>query len=520
MPSGKRPDRRGGDLPASVAVDTYGSDAVPLLVDGTQHVRSGDAAHVVFGRLAAEEHDEVNPVVGHAPHGSRRRATCTGIRAVARYRDRMRVLASDVAAATGGTLFGPDVMLDGVSFDSRTLEPGQLFVPIVAERDGHDFIAAARARGASAHLTQREPGSGTSVVVADTSRALMQLAAWARTRLAAKVVGITGSVGKTTTKDMARAALGAGLRTWANEKSFNNEQGLPVTILNSPDSTEALVLEMGMRGFGEIARLCDIARPDIGVVTRVAEAHTERVGGIAGVARAKAELVEALPVTGTAVLNADDFRVAAMRSVASCAVVTFGTSETADVYIHDLSLDDLARARFTLRTPWGTSRIELALSGAHMAFNAAAALAVAGLCGVDLEAASAAVAHAPLSPWRMDVGRTPSGAVLINDSYNANPASMHAAITTLASMTVSGRRVAVLGVMAELADPVHDHAEIAALCRAHEIELVAVGTDLYGAPQRDDALSVLRSLTAADAVLVKGSRIAGLERLVELIVGE
>ena len=432
----------------------------------------------------------------------------------------MRVLASDVAVATGGTLFGPDVMLDGVSFDSRTLATGQLFVPIVAERDGHDFIPAALQRGAGAYLTQREPGSGTSLVVADTAQALMKLAAWARTRLDARVVGITGSVGKTTTKDMARAALGAGLPTWANERSFNNDQGLPVTILNSPDATEALVLEMGMRGFGEIARLCEIARPDIGVVTRVAEAHTERVGGIAGVARAKAELIEALPVTGTAVLNADDFRVAAMRSVARCTVVTFGTSASADIHIDDLSLDGLARPRFTLRTPWGTSRIELALSGAHMATNAAAALAVAGLCGVDLEAASAAVAQASLSPWRMEVSRTASGAVLINDAYNANPASMRAAITTLASMTVSGRRVAVLGVMAELADPPRDHAEMADLLRANDIELVAVGTDLYGTPQRADALDVLRSLTADDAVLVKGSRVAGLERLVALVVGE
>src|SRR5215213_2932332 len=198
----------------------------------------------------------------------------------------MRYRASDVAAATGGMLFGPDVDLEGVSFDTRTMTPGQLFVALVAERDGHAFVADARARRAPAVLVQREPDDGTSIVVADTAHALMRLGSWARSRIAGDVVGVTGSVGKTSTKDLTRAALAAGRRTAANERSFNNEQGLPVTILNAPDHTEVLVLEMGMRGFGEIARLCEVGRPTIGIVTRVAAAHTERVGGIEGVARA------------------------------------------------------------------------------------------------------------------------------------------------------------------------------------------------------------------------------------------
>ncbi len=432
----------------------------------------------------------------------------------------MRFRGSDVAAATGGTLFGPDAELDGVSFDSRALLAGQLFVALVADRDGHEFISAALRNGAGAYLTQREPGSGTAIVVTDTADALMRLGRWARSRLAARVVGITGSVGKTSTKDLARAALAAGLRTAASERSFNNEQGLPVTILNAPDDTEALVLEMGMRGFGQISRLCEVGRPDIGVVTRVAEAHTELVGGIEGVALAKRELIAALPGDGTAILNADDHRVLAMSSIAACPVITFGRSTNADVQIDQLVLDELARARFVLRTPWGHETVALAVSGEHMAMNAAAALTVALLCGVDLAAASAALAHAHLSPWRMEITRHTGGAVVVNDAYNANPASMRAAIEALLSLQISGRRVAVLGAMAELADPVQDHADIAALLAQHNIELVAVGTDLYGVPARDDALEVLRSLASNDAVLIKGSRVAGLERLAALFIGE
>ena len=201
----------------------------------------------------------------------------------------MRIRASEAAAGIGGRLIGPDVEFEGASFDSRSTRPGQLFVPIVAERNGHEFIGAARERGATVHLTS-EPDpfrrDGTAIEVADTAQALLALAEWARPRLDARVVGVTGSVGKTSTKDLMAAACGAGRRTTANERSFNNEQGLPVTILNAPDDTEVLVLEMGMRGFGEISQLCEIARPDIGVVTVVGHAHTELVGGIDGVARA------------------------------------------------------------------------------------------------------------------------------------------------------------------------------------------------------------------------------------------
>jgi UDP-N-acetylmuramoyl-tripeptide--D-alanyl-D-alanine ligase len=420
-----------------------------------------------------------------------------------------------VADATGGELRGLDVDIDGASFDSRSLRRGELFVPLVAERDGHDFVAAAVAAGASATLAARPLDVPIPVIeVVDTAAALMALAAWARPRLSARVVGITGSVGKTSTKDLVRAAVGAGRRVTANERSFNNEQGLPVTVLGAPDDTEVLVLEMGMRGFGEIARLCAVARPDIGVVTAVAPSHTELVGGIEGVARAKAELVEALPADGYAVLNADDERVAAMADRTAAGVLTFGTAAAADVRISGLVLDGRARPRFDVHTPWGSAPVALAVSGAHMAANAAAALTVAGAVGVDLDAAAAALSEARVSSMRMQLLTAAAGGLVINDAYNANPTSMRAALDALAAVSAA-RRVAVLGGMAELADSDAAHRGVAARAADLGIELIAVGTDRYGTAPVGEA-EVLRRIGPigpGTAVLVKASRAFGLDRL-------
>jgi UDP-N-acetylmuramoyl-tripeptide--D-alanyl-D-alanine ligase len=432
----------------------------------------------------------------------------------------MRLLASQVAEATGGTLAGPDVEVDGASFDTRSLRPGQLFVPIVAGRDGHDFIPAAIEAGAPAYLTS-EPGAderrGTAVVVSDTAVALMALARWARRRLDVPVIGVTGSVGKTTTKDFIAASLGATRRVTANDRSFNNEQGLPVTILGAPDGVEALVVEMGMRGFGEIARLCDVAAPTIGVVTVVAGAHTERVGGIDGVAVAKRELVESLPPTGSAILNADDERVAAMAGHTDATVITFGRA--GDVRWSGVELDGLARARFQIDTPWGSAPVELAASGEHMVTNAAAALAAAGVVEGRIDAAAAALTTATVSGMRMEVGRAASGAVVVNDAYNANPDSMRAALQAVARMDAT-RRVAVLGLMAELDDPADGHRRVADDAAGLGIEVVAVGTALYGVPPIDDPVAALGELGEGDVVLVKASRAAGLERVVVALLGE
>ncbi|MEZ5250661.1 MAG: UDP-N-acetylmuramoyl-tripeptide--D-alanyl-D-alanine ligase [Ilumatobacteraceae bacterium] len=425
-----------------------------------------------------------------------------------------------MARDTGGRLVGPDVVIDGVSFDSRAIVPGQLFVPIVDRRDGHDFIESALVDGAAAYLTAGPARGGTAVVVDDTLAALMRLAAARRDRSTATVVGITESVGKTSTKDLVRDALAPSRRTHANERSFNNDQGLPTTVLNAPDDTEVLVVEMGMRGAGEIARLCEIARPSIGVVTRVAEAHSDRLGGIDGVARAKRELVESLPVDGTAILNADDPRVLAMAGHTSAAVLRYGEQEGCDVHVTSVVLDHLARPAFAAHTPWGEVFVRLGVSGRHMVANAAAALAVVGAVGADLDAAVAAMADTRLTAMRMDVMMLRSGARIIDDSYNANPTSMRAALDALAALPAVRRR-AVLGVMAEISEPEREHRAIHAYAAQRGVEVLAVGTDLYGVtglPDPAAAVEALGRLGEDDAVLVKGSRVAGLERVVESLV--
>jgi UDP-N-acetylmuramoyl-tripeptide--D-alanyl-D-alanine ligase len=435
----------------------------------------------------------------------------------------MRLMAADVAKATNGTLIGQNAHLSGVSFDSRNVRPGQLFVPIVAERDGHEFVEAALAAGAGAYLTTGKTFGRTAITVPDTLAALLQLGAWGRNKLDAqlsnRVIGITGSVGKTSTKDFIAAALGSSLRVAANERSFNNDQGLPVTILNAADDVEALVLEMGMRGFGEIARLCTVARPNIGVVTRVASAHTERVGGIDGVARAKSELVIALDASGFAVLNADDERVVSMRTLTDATVITYGASSLADVRMTSCVLDERACASVLIESPWGKASWKMNVPGEHMAHNAVGAIAVAGVLGLDLQRAAEAVSNSILSEMRMQHRIAHSGALIIDDSYNANPASMTAALHAL-SATKASRRIAVLGVMAELSEPKRDHPEIAELAKKLGIEVLAIGTDMYGMQSRtlDEVAAMLSAAENSTAILIKGSRVAQLEKLVSRLV--
>ncbi len=446
----------------------------------------------------------------------------------------MRFRASDVAGATGGELTGPDATFDGVSFDTRSLRPGQLFVPLVAERDGHRFVPAALAAGAAGFLTSVPPDHLTSgwsaaerraaehtaaIVVPDTLRALMDLATARRAGFAGTVVGITGSVGKTSTKDLAWAAVGAGRRTVGNVKSFNNDFGLPTTLLNAPDDTEVLILEMGMRGRGEIARLCAIAAPTVGIVTRVAEAHSDLLGGVDGVAEAKSELVVALPPTATAILNADDPRVAAMARRAACRVVTYGTSPAADVRVGTIALDGELRPHITASTPWGTVQATVGLRGEHMAVNAGAALALAGVLGVDLHDAAAALAGVDGGPRRMSIVTAAGGGVILDDSYNANPTSMLAGLHALLRIPAR-RRVALLGVMAEIADAQALHRGIASFCAEHDIELVPSGTNLYGVEPAADPLERVGSVAAGEAVLVKGSLVAGMDRFVTALRGE
>jgi len=428
----------------------------------------------------------------------------------------VRLRATALALACGGEVSGPDVEVDGAANDSRSLRPGQLFVPLVAERDGHGFVPAALAAGAAAYLTARPPAGGTAIIVDDTGAALLACGRLARSTLPERVVGVTGSVGKTSVKDLLAVALAGTWATASSERSFNNEIGVPLTLLGAPDGTQAVVLEMGARGVGHIRLLCEVGRPTVGVVTSVAAVHTELFGSIEEVAVGKGELVEGLPASGTAVLNADDERVAAMAARTAARVLRFGRA--GEVRAEAVACDDELRPSFRLCTPWGDAPVRLGVRGAHQVGNALAAAAAALACGVALPAVAEGLGAAVPSPLRMDLRRTRSGALVLNDAYNANPTSMAAALQALAALPGTGRRVAILGPMTELADPAAAHAEVAALAASLRIELIPTATPLYGPPAADDPVAALGPLRKGDAVLVKASRAARLERTAEALL--
>lgn len=433
----------------------------------------------------------------------------------------MRLQLSRVAEVTGGDLLGHDVEIDGVTVDSRATAPANLFVALRADRDGHDFVPDALDAGAAGLLVDRPVDAPSAVVVPDTAVALRALGAHARDQLGDRVVGITGSVGKTSTKDLAAAVLARAQPTWASARSYNNEIGVPLTLLGAPDGTAATVVEMGMRGFGHIAELCAVARPTMGVVTSVAMVHTELVGDLDGVARAKREVVESLPASGHAVLNAADPRVAAMAAHTDARVVLFG--EGGHVSAERVELDDELRPRFHLVSDWGSTDVAVAARGLHQVGNALAAAAVGLVWDVPLEGVAEGLATAALSPWRMELTRTSAGAVVINDAYNAGPASMEAALRSLAALPAH-RHVAVLGHMAELGpDGPDEHRRIGEVATALGIRVVAVAEPAYGVGDlvvdADAAIAALSPLSDGDAVLVKASRSAGLEVVAEALAG-
>ncbi|MEZ5343210.1 MAG: UDP-N-acetylmuramoyl-tripeptide--D-alanyl-D-alanine ligase [Acidimicrobiales bacterium] len=343
-----------------------------------------------------------------------------------------------------------------------------------------------------------------------------------RLRLPAPAIGVTGSVGKTSVKHMIAAATSAAARTHANAASFNNELGLPLTLANAPDDTQVTVVEMGARGIGHIRDLCEIARPTIGVVTKVALAHSELFGSIEGVAAAKGELVEALPPDGVAVLHAGDPHVRSMASRSVADVIFYGDPR-ADVYASDVHFDELLRGRFVVTTPAGSADVRLAVSGAHMVDNAVGAIAAGTAAGLDLASLVAGLERAVISRWRMEIDRTASGGIVINDAYNANPTSMRAALAALSALDVA-RRVAVVGVMAELGEEgPAEHLAIADEALAAGIDVIAVNAPAYGPRVRhvSDAVAAIAAVARVgdgDAVLVKGSRSAGLEQIAAILL--
>lgn len=431
---------------------------------------------------------------------------------------------AEIAAVTGGRVDGdPQTAVAGpVVIDGREQAPGGLFVAFVGERtDGHLHVPQAAANGAVAVLGSR-PTQLPTVVVDDVQHALQRLAAHVIAALhragGLTVVGITGSQGKTSTKDLLSAVFAQAAPTVATRGSYNNEIGMPLTALRATAETRYLVLEMGARGIGHIAELAALVAPDIGVVLNVGEAHLGEFGSREAIAVAKGELVEA--ARRTAVLNADDDRVAAMAARTSAEVMTFGSQRPADVRVEGLTLDRLGRPSFTLVTPEGAAPVALQLLGAHQALNAAAAAAAALAAGLTpTQIAAALNAVTSLSKWRMELHELPSGVIVLNDAYNANPTSMRAALDTLATIGAGATRtIAVLGEMRELgATAVEAHRSIGAYAAGHGVdEIVVVGEAARGiadgagtstfVADNDAALAWLRAhLAPGDVVLVKAS---------------
>jgi len=467
---------------------------------------------------------------------------------------------AEVAAAVDGELVGDGTrtVTGTVLVDSRAVAAGDLFVALPGERvDGADFVPAAAAAGAAGALTTRPDPALPCVVVADPVAALGRLAATVHERLVADglvTIGITGSSGKTSTKDLLGQVLAASAATVSPQGSFNNDIGLPLTVLTADAGTRYLVLEMGSRGPGHIARLCRIARPAIGVVLNVGSAHLGEFGSAEVIAVAKGELVEALPAGGTAVLNADDPRVIGMAPRTVARVVTTGVEAPADVRATDVVLDEQARPRFTLQAGSEEHPVALQVVGVHQVANALSAAAAALAAGMTPPAVAAALSAAgPRSRWRMEVTRRADGLTVVNDAYNANPESMRAALAALVQLP-GRRRVAVLGAMGELgpgADAAHARLGRDAV-RAGIDLVVSVGPDAIGvhtgalaersagtgtssddAAQEDGALDsvvhlpdreaarrlLAEELGAGDVVLVKASRSYGLEQLAADLLG-
>jgi UDP-N-acetylmuramoyl-tripeptide--D-alanyl-D-alanine ligase len=452
---------------------------------------------------------------------------------------------ADVAKATGAVpdlVTDPGVLAGSVVIDSRKVGPGALFAALPGERvDGHDFAAAAVAAGAVAVLATRPVGV-PALLTPDVPEALGRLArAVVGSLPSLTIAGITGSVGKTTTKDLAAQLAERLGPTVAPHGSYNNEIGHPLTVLRATEATRYLVLELSARRAGHIAQLCEIAPPRFGVVLCVGHAHTGEFGGIEAIARAKGELPAALPPGGVALLNADDPRVLAMADRTAARVVTFGRGGGATVRAADVQVDDQGRAGFTLVTPDGSAPVRLRLVGEHNVTNALAAAALAGELGLPAAAAAEGLSAAvPRSRWRMEVTERPDGVTVINDAYNANPEAMAAAIETLAVVARGRRAFAVLGPMNELGSESRQRHEEAGgqAARAGVAGLIVVGEDaepilsgarserswhgeLLGVPDTGSAVAALDNLLApGDVVLVKASRSAGLEQVALALTGE
>src|SRR5271168_2429590 len=458
-------------------------------------------------------------------------------------------VAGAVGARTGARL-NPVARVAGVSIDSRTVRAGELFIAIHGPRhDGHDHVAAAFARGAVAAMVARERVAGYEdavrercLVVSDTFAALKQLGRAVREAWGGKIAGVTGSVGKTTTKEILAALLGAKLRILKSEGNFNNEYGLPLTLFRLDETHQAAVLEMGMSRRGELARLAAIARPDVGVVTRVAPAHLEFFSSVDEIALAKRELIEGLNGRdSTAVLNADDPRVAAFGSFAPGRVLTYGIEKPAFFTAEEIEDRGALGSSFDYVSPEGRVRLELSVPGHHAIYNALAALAAASVWGIGAAEAQSGFRSMRAPAMRGELLRFSNGAALINDSYNSSPAALQAMTSLLAATPNFRRRILAAGEMRELGptspqlhrEAGHFAATIGKIDwiigvagdAAQIVEgavaagLPAAHTKFFAAPE-DAAKFVDDFFTTGDLLLVKGSRGVKMERIVETLIAK
>jgi UDP-N-acetylmuramoyl-tripeptide--D-alanyl-D-alanine ligase len=443
-----------------------------------------------------------------------------------------------VAQAVSGALHGPDAVATSVVTDSRLATAGSVFVALRGEHvDGHAFVRDARSRGAVAAIVERFDGE-PAILVADTGRALLDLGADERRRRSGtKVLGITGANGKTSTKDLAAAVLATRYRTYASPASFNNEIGLPMTLLGADPADEVIVAEMGARREGDVRLLCEVARPDAVVVTNVGIAHLEIFGSWDAIVRSAAEPVEWLGSGGIAILNADDPVVRGLARRTAARAVTFGVASDADVRAEGCTVGPDARATFTLVHGGEREPVELAVPGEHMVSNALAAAACGLTQGLTVAECASALKGARVSAMRMETFTTPAGVVVLNDAYNANPESMAAGLKAARRMAGERRLAAVLGHMAELGPvSLQEHERLGEL-------VVRIGVDrliTVGEPAKviaraairegqlpEDVASYEEPAEAAadvnawaregDVVLLKGSRVAALERVAEAL---
>lgn len=452
-----------------------------------------------------------------------------------------------IARAIGAELIGPDaadVIVDGpVVIDSRLAGPGSLYVARIGEHaDGHQFAPAAVAAGAVAVLGLRPIEGVPTLVVTDVQDAFARLARFVIDECPdLRIVGITGSSGKTSTKDLLAQVLATQGPTVAPVGSFNSEVGVPLTVCRVTEQTKYLVAEMGADGVGHIAYLTKIAPPSIGIVLNVGTAHLAGFGSVEAIASTKSELVAALPSDGLAILNADDERVRAMQSVTDARVILVGLAGDADLRASDVTLDEAGRPRFAVHGFTAEPvAVSLSLAGAHQVGNALAVLAAARELGVpDAQALAAIQTAGPASRWRMEIFELPGGARIVNDAYNANPDSMSAALRALAAMGGGHQRrtVAVLGQMLELGDTSDAaHEQVGRLAAEVEIDVLvavgpgaepigtaaqAAGVSVQFVPDVDAAHDVVSDMMEdGDVVLFKSSRDSGLRYLGDRITAE